>query len=223
MAASLSESVLQRSSCQSSNHSRGLCDHCLLTSSIHTLFLDATEHTDLMPRPTEDLNAMMVLIGICLEPVSMYSFLAIQQIESMCHGHGLELDAMRHKDVWDINCYLERHSRLTVCQFSSMSFASFPLWLYRDGARKGNRSRTSLLRVDELHVLKHLNHEFLVLMEPKCNTGDKTTGWVQVLAGPFLTRNYSAPLSLGFFICQTELTTSWRSVVQLGFIRHGKG
>lgn len=62
-----------------------------------------------------------------------------------------------------------------------------------------------------------------ILMDLKHNTGDKTTGCVQILGLPFLTGNYPAPLGLGFFTCQIKLTTAWRSAVPLGFLRHGKG
>lgn len=40
----------------------------------------------------------MVLNGICLQPVSIYSFLAIQQTGSVCGVHGIELDTVWYKD-----------------------------------------------------------------------------------------------------------------------------
>lgn len=42
---------------------------------------------------TANIN-VMVLNGICLQPVSIYSFLAIQQTGSVCGVHGIELDTV---------------------------------------------------------------------------------------------------------------------------------
>lgn len=41
----------------------------------------------------------MILNAICLEPVLTYSTLAIQQIESICHVHGFELDTENQRWV----------------------------------------------------------------------------------------------------------------------------